>query len=331
MNRYIFKDIAIAITGLLLGACGNKGVTEFHETNRDNIIDGTSLIVAIDDNLPPINSFAIPIMAGDTLIIQDYRATDLVYTAYDVNKDRTIGRFGKYGAGPGEVGNPLFSFYNKHGKTLYVGNGTRGKLSSFHLPEAVADSTCDAVDRLPIDFTQGILYPYALDESTVLCTTYSDLSSRVSNLSTFNLDTGEFALVDSVALGERIGIAVSEKDNLIFAVDKLHDIIRILDLHGNARRIVYGPDYDENVEKNDYFFSESEICGDKVASIYTGRNSEKYRNTIILTDLDGNYIKTLHFDDTVHGMQYHGKTGRLYLTTTGEPQIGYIELDKIPD
>lgn len=330
MIQFKYKTVFFAVTVSLLGACGNKTVTEYHEGERNNVVDGTSLMVSIDDNLPPINSFSIPIMAGDTLIIQDYRSSDMVYTAYDVNNDRTIGRFGKYGAGPGEMGNPLFSFYNKYTNTLYVGNGTRGKLSSFHLPEALTDSTYDAVDILPMDFTIGILYPYALNESTVLCTTYSDLSSRDSNLSTFNLDTGEIAVVDSVALGKRIGIAVSEKDNLIFSVDKLHDAIRILDLDGSVRRIVYGPDYDENVEENDYFFSESEICGDMVASIYTGRNSEKYRNKIILTDLEGNYIKTLHFDAVVQGIQYHDKTGRLYLTTTGEPQIGYIELDKIP-
>lgn len=331
MNQFIYKYIAVTMTGLLLGACGSKSVNEHHESNRNNIVDGTSLIVSIDDNLPPINSFSIPIMAGDTLVILDYRATDLLCTAYDIYNDCTIGRFGKFGAGPGEMGNPLFSFYNKYGKTLYIGNGNRGKLSYFHLPEAVSDSTYDAIDRLPMDFTKGILYPYALDESTVLCTTYPDLSNRVSNLSRMNLDTGEIIVIDSMAIGDRMGIAVSEKDNLIFSVDKEHDEIRILSLDGKLRSIVYGPDYDENVEKNDYFFSESEICGNQVASIYTGRNSEKYRNKIILTDLDGRYLKTLHFDASVHGMQYHDKTGRLYLTTTGEPQIGYIELDKITD
>ena len=326
-------NIIISITVFFLAACGNTGVTEYHEGKRDNVIDGTSLMISIDDNLPPIHSLAAPIMAGDTLIIQDYRATDHMYTAYDIYNDSTIGRFGKIGGGPGEVGNPLFCFYNRYDRNLYVGNGMRGKISCLYLPEAVSDSTYDAVDRMPMDFTKGILYPHVINESTVMCTTYPNLSTRVSRISTLNLNTGEITVIDSLAPDDNIraGIVVSEKDNLIFSADKQHDMIRLLDMDSNLRGIVYGPDYDENVEKDDYFFSDSEICGDIVASIYTGRNSENERNKIILTDLDGRYLKTLLFDATVWGMQYHDKTGRLYLTTKGEPQIGYIKLDKITD
>lgn len=331
MIQFKYKAVFFAVTVSLLGACGNKTVTEYHEGSRDNIVDGTSLIVSIDDKLPPIHSFAVPIMAGDTLVILDYRSTDLLCTAYDIYNDCTIGRFGKYGSGPGEMGNPLFRFYNKYDKNLYIGNGSRGKLSCLYLPDAVSDSTYGVVDRMPMDFYRGILSPHVVDVSTVLCTTYSDITARDSRLSRLNLDTGEITALDSVSRGERVGITVSEKDDLIFMADKLHDAIRILDLEGNLRSIVYGPEYDENIEDNDYFFSVSEICGKQVASTYTGRKLEKERSVIILTDLNGKYLKTIRFDATIHGIQYHDKTGRLYLTTTGEPQIGYIELDKIPD
>lgn len=333
MNRTICKLAVASLMCLIVGACGSKAVTEYHEGSRDNVIDGNSLMVSIDDNLPMIHSFSVPILAGDTLIILDYRSTDFLFTAYDIYSDSTIGRFGKYGFGPGEAGNPLLSFYNKYNKNLYLGNGNRGKLSSFYLPEAVSDSTYDAVDRLTMDFYNGILSPYVIDESTVLCTSFTDITSRSSRLSKFNLDTGGITAVDSINPfeGTKVGLAVSEKDNLIFSGDKQHDLIRILSLDGKLRGLVYGPEYDENVEEYDYFFSKSEICGNQVASTYTGRNLEPERSIIIFTDLNGKYIRTLRFDATIHGMQYHNKTRRLYLTTVGEPQIGYIELDKIQD
>lgn len=333
MNRNSYRYVILALTALLLGACKNNAIMEYHEGNRDNVIDGTSLMVSIDDKLPPIHSFAVPIMAGDTLVIMDYRASDFLFTAYDIYNDSTIGKFGKYGSGPGEAGNPLFRFYNKYDKNLYIGNGMRGKLSSFYLPEAVSDSTYDAVDGITVNFFRGILSPNVIDESNVLCTTYSDIKARDSRISNFNIKTGDITVLDSVAPGDRAmtGIAVAEKENLIFSFDRQHDLIRILDLDGNLRRIIYGPEYDENVEKNDYFFSASEICGDKVAVTYTGRKLETERSVILLMDLEGKYLKTLRFDATIHGIQYHDKTGRLYMTTTGEPQIGYIELDKIPD
>lgn len=333
LKRFIHNFLVIAMAGLILGSCGGKTVSEYHEGNRDDVIDITSLIVSIDDNLPPIHSFAAPIMAGDTLIILDYRSTDLLCTAYDIYNDSTIGRFGKFGAGPGDIGNPLVRFYNKFNNNLYIGSGTTGYISSFYLPEAVSDSTYDAIDRLPMDFNKGILSTRVIDDSTVMCTTYTDLASRDSRISRLNLNTGVITVIDTVApdVKKKIGITVSVKDNLIFSGDKEHDVIRIFDLDGQLRSIIYGPEYDENVEENDYFFSLSEICGNRVASTYTGRKLEKERSIIILTDLNGRYLKTLRFDETIHGLQYHDKTGRLYLTTTGVPQIGYIELDKIFD
>lgn len=331
LNRFIYNFLSFIIIWSVLVSCDKKTTNEYYEETRNNVIDGTSLMVSIGDKLPPIHSFAVPIIAGDTLIILDYRSTDRMCTAYDIYNDTTIGRFGKYGSGPGEIGNPLFRFYNKYNKNLYIGNAMRGKLSFFHLPEAVSDSTIDAIDGPTIDFYRGILSPYVLNDSTVLCTAYSDLRSRDSRLSKLNTHTGELTMIDTLTNGDKVmaGIAVSEKDNLIFSVDRQHDLIRILDLNGKVLRRVYGPEYDENAEEDDYFFSVSEICGNQVASTYTGRNLEKERSIIIFTDLEGRYLKTLHFDETIHGMQYHDKTRRLYLTTKGEPQIGYIELDKI--
>lgn len=332
MNRFICNHTVVTLLMCIsLVACSNNTIKEYHETSRNNVIDIASLIVSIEDNLPPINSFAVPIIAGDTLILLDYRSTDFLFTAYDIYNDSVIGRFGKYGTGPGEAGNPLFRFYNKYNKNLYIGNANRGKLTSYHLPESVSDSTYNAIERMPMDFFKGILSPYVIDESIVICTTYSDLTARDSRLSTLNLDTGEISVIDSMAPRMTAAIAVSEKDNLIYSADIKHDLIRLFDLDGKLYGVVYGPEYDENSDENDYYFSTSEICGNQVASIYTGRNSEKRRSRIIMTDLKGRYIKTLRFDETIHGMQYHDKTGRLYLTTTGEPQIGYIELDKIPD
>ncbi len=333
MNKMLFKQTSAFAILLFLGACGGKGVSEYHEEKRDKVIDGTALMVSIDDNLPPIHSFAVPILAGDTLIIQDFKSTDLLYTAYDIYNDSTIGRFGKFGNGPGEMGNPFLAFYNKYDRTLYTGNNNSGKLVGFHLPEAVSDSTYDAVDKISMNFYNGILYPHVLNDSTVLCTIYDNFSSRVSLLSRLNLNTGEITVTDSVASDEkaRFGIAVSEKDNLIYTADKQRDLIRILNLDGEVQSIIYGPEYDENINDNNSFFTVSEICGKKVASVYTGLDHGADRDKIIITDLDGRYIATLKFDAIVWGMAYHDKTGRLYLTTKGEPQIGYIEIDKIRD
>ena len=333
MNKFPLNYFLISLITLMFGACsGSKEVTEYHEGKRDKVIDGPSLMVSIDDNLPPIHSFSIPVIAGDTLIIEDLESTDLVYTAYDVYKDHTIGRFGKFGNGPGEI-KPILVFYNKYDKTLYAGNSSNSKIVGFYLPKAISDSIYNAVDKIAVNIYEGILYPQVINDSTVLCTVYGNLSSRATMLSKFNLNTGKFTAIDSVAPYEKakFGIAVSEKDDLIFTADRLRDMIRILNLDGEVQSIIYGPEYDETPTEYNSYFSRSEICGNKIASTYSGFEPEGDRDKLIITDLNGRYIKTLKFDAIIHGMAYHDKTGRLYLTTAGEPQIGYIELDKITD
>lgn len=335
MNRSNFKSTVISMMTLLLGACGGNSVSEYHEEKRNNVTDGTSIIVSIDDKLPPIHSLAVPVMAGDTLVIQDFKSTDLMYTAYDIYKDKTIGRFGRFGNGPGEVANPLLLFYNKYNRTLYVGNSSRGKLVGFHLPEAVADTSYHAIDKLTMDFFKGILYPQVMDENTVLCTTYQDLTTRASKICRLDLNSGEISVIEDVDSAANVSrcIAVSEENKKIYSADKQRDLIRILSLDGEVIRTIYGPEYEDNINENDSYFAEVQVCGDKLAFVYTGpdSDSDKRYDKIILTDLDGKYLKTLVFDETIWGMAYHDKTGRLYLTTKGEPQIGYIELDKISD
>lgn len=107
--------------------------------------------------------------------------------------------------------------------------------------------------------------------------------------------------------------------------------IRIHNLDGEVIKTIYGPEYKDNVNKKDSYFAEIQKCGNILAFIYTGPDADKRYDKIILIDLDGKYLKTLVFDATIWGLAYHEKTGCLYMTTKGDPQIGYIELDKIQD
>lgn len=107
--------------------------------------------------------------------------------------------------------------------------------------------------------------------------TYPDLSTRVSRISTLNLESVESNVIDSVFSNEKVrtAIAISEKDNLIFSADKEHDMIRIIDLDCKIRGIVFGPEYSEKTNEYEYCFSVSEICDNIVASLYTERDMKK--------------------------------------------------------
>ena len=48
---------------------------------------------------------------------------------------------------------------------------------------------------------------------------------------------------------------------------------------------------------------------------------------IIILDFNGNYLKTMRLNDRIVDMVYHEGTGRLYVSTDGDPQFGYIQID----
>ncbi len=150
-----------------------------------------------------------------------------------------------------------------------------------------------------------------------------------------NLITEKATPLDSVTYYDnaRFAITVAPERDMIFAADRRQDIISIYSMDGKLRRRIFGPDYTGALNKKDRFFSVSAVCKDKVAIIYSGRNSvtpvQITSKNIVITDLDGSYIKTLDFDFSINDIAYHAETNRLYMTTDGEPQFCYLPLDKL--
>ena len=49
-------------------------------------------------------------------------------------------------------------------------------------------------------------------------------------------------------------------------------------------------------------------------------------DVIMVFDIEGNYQNSMKFDTQLNSMVYHSVTNRIYLTTQGTPQIGYVQL-----
>lgn len=339
--KNIFLWIYAATIYILVSACtgGKQDVTVRHEGERNNVIEVSEQIISITDHLPNMHTHTGFISDGDTMLLHDPEAADLQITAYDINSEKTVGRFGKFGNGPGEISNTGAHFYSKtHGK-LYAINANRNKFISFTLSEAIADTNYNAIDEYDLSVRAGdniITNPYYINDSTVICNLFvpnmtggpNSMTTRIAN---YNLITHATTIIDSIAPNEPVRgpIAVSEKHGKIFACDGYQDKIRLFSLNGKLLTYIYGPEYQEKIDRHRSYFSTPVWCNDKVAAIYNGTKSSIDRENIIIFDKDGNYIATLKFPFTIYDIAYHERTGRLYLSTYGEPQFGYIELDKV--
>lgn len=327
------KVLIPTVVSLVYLSCGrgNDG-SVIHEGTRNNITEITSdLIVSIDDKLPILHASGM-ILAGDTLLYGDLINDEFKFTAYDISDNKTIGRFGKHGSGPGELANFGAIFYDGNSHNLYLSEANQGKVLGFYLPEAISNTEYVPFVKFNMDFNgghNGYNCPHYINDSTVICSIMvrnpesRSFSTHIGNL---NLTTQEVTVIDSLPDNDNISytIAVSTESDKIFAVGRIQDEIRIYNLKGNLIRTIYGPDNDGRIEKRRNFFANVILCGDKVLAVYAG-GSEKNGREIIVMGHDGRYMKTLRFEMPLRDIIYHDKTDRLYISTDDTPQFGYIE------
>lgn len=333
MNSRSNKLLIAVMSSMILFSCTNNGdnTTVYNEGTRDNIIEITDTIISIDHKLPILHPCEL-ILTGDTLLFADPQSTDLSFTAFDLNRDTVIGRFGKHGGGPGELANYGGIFYDANARQLYVTEASKGKIYGFYLPEAIANQDYTPFVKLNMNFnggSNGYASPHYINDSTIICSVLvrndkaRSFSSHIGNL---NLISGTVSVIDSIPDSDNIrySIVVLPDRDMVVAAGKVKDEIRIYNLNGALKSTIYGPDYDETVVNSKRYFSRLITCGDKIAAIYAG-GSEQNGHDIVVMDLTGKYLKTIRFEQPLHNIKYHPKSDRLYVVTDDTPQFGYIE------
>lgn len=329
LNHFI---IATGVS-LMLISCGadNQSSSVMHIGKRDNIVAvQTDCIVPIDDSLPIMHTCGIT-LCGDILLFDDHINDELKFTAYDISQGKVAGRFGRSGNGPGELANYGATFYDGSSNTLYVTEANQGKVFGFYLPDAISNPEYIPFIKAGMNFVGGsnaYNTPHYINDSTVICSTFirdKETGSFSSHIGRLNLITQSVSVIDTVSGndGIRYGIAVSP-ENMIYAISRTHDEIRIYDINGNLVKTIYGPDYEEKMVKRRKYFYRTVFCGEKILSVYAGGKDGKGHDIVVM-DRDGKYVKTIRFSIPLQDIAYHGKTDRLYISTDATPQFGYIE------
>lgn len=323
----------IPILLLILYSCGNK--SEEWCTTRDNHVK--VVVTPIDGGLPAIHAFSGITVCDDILLIHDYTSTDRQFLAYDILNDRYLGSFGTYGNGPGEIINFGCVFYNPVDHIVYGVNGNKWEISGFNLDSAVIDPDIKAFKKVELNSSGGrfpINNATYLNDSTVICTLYmpnKDNTKICTYLAVCDLTTGITRSIDSVEPKWKVRnqIAVSARDSLIVATDSNRDRIRLYDLDGNLKKAIYGPDYIEQGNRGNSYYASPVIVGNRIYVVYSGKDLMEQRcgKEIIVMDLDGKYLETLCPDIEISSIDYHEKTGRLYMSLEGDIQFGYIQLN----
>lgn len=322
------KMLAAVVAAVTLLSCGSGG-----REARDVI--ETVQIVSIDDLLPPLHNGALLAMAGDTLLIVDTKSTDMMVTAFDLSGDSVVGRFAPFGNGLGEVcniGQPIVTPGSRHLFLIDYGSWSVKRYdidSALNCPDYMA-VTVDQLD----DNSQG--FPdrcVALTDSIVvgrLIIPSPEGRGYTQGLCNYNLYSGEMGVFDGGELlpGFKSIAVASVDDNLVVELGSNRDAIRMYSFDGKLIKTIFGPEYHEDkLTRHTTFFSKAIVARGKIYAVYSGGGEEYHGSDIVEMTLGGDYLRTLHTDLPIISLAYHEKSDRIYISTSGETQFGYL----IPD
>ena len=341
LNKHNFIGLMLS-SALMLALCscgqGAGSVQTVHHSERNNIEEAT--LVSIDDSLPMLHDASFFRWFGDTLIINDHNSTDKVFHAYDIIHGKYLGAFGKFGAGPGELNNFGSLFSNPKNRNLYCINGGTERIVRFDVDSALNDSLYRPVDIVRVQSGSNGLFkhPYNLryfNDSMLICCIkmhHPETHKLENYLGRLDMLTGESDIIGDImrpVLGRNNNMTVSLDDSLIVMYSYDQDRIRLCNLDGEVFKIITGPNYSKEPSRGIEHFYKTTIGGDRLFAVYLNRPliGKDKRSDIIVMDLEGNYLKTYRLYCHIWNMVYNESTHRLYVSTDGDPQFGYIQID----
>lgn len=338
MKQVYFKILPNLIVFLFFLSCRQGSGSSLEEWcgKRDRIEEVE--LCSIEEKLPAIHSSSTLFMSGDTLIVHDFKSTDMQFFAYDIKEDKYIGQFGKFGEGPGEIANVGNVMLDPNNKMLYCLNGSKWQIEGFDIPAALSDPGYRSFFKTKLKEIDGIspiiITGKLINDSIAYCEVrlpdadWREISSRIGRL---NLNDGSLMLIEESGNDKksRNYLTLSLKNKLIVSTAWTHDRVRLFDLEGNLKKVIYGPDYtDSQKNPNKEYYSYVCIGRDGIYAAYMNDDirRKQFATDIIVMDLDGKYQKTLHVGKFITGIQYNETYNRIYISTTAYPQFGYIQL-----
>lgn len=316
---------------LTICSCSRGDSQNVYADERDNVEKAE--FVAIDDSSLIVNRSAELLIIGDTLLLRENRSTDYVFTAVDLNTQKSIGKFGKVGNGPGKLANCGGMFFNPRDSMVCVLNYSKWQIDGFPIHAALANSEYLGQRLLKFKADSGsntMQHPFMADDSTIVCMKYAlDGSTHkfTPTIGEFNIASGDGKTLEKNADESSTGrsMVFVPESGFIYVADRHNDRLQKFDRDGNLLLTVYGSDYDDSFDNRNDAFGSITFGDGKLFTTYRDPN-DKEAGIIHVFDEDCKYLKTLRLDNRVIFIAYHKQNHRLYLNVDSEPQFGYIQL-----
>lgn len=333
------KQLITLLLLLLFLGCSRNSEIEIYQDSRDNIIDVKEQIKEVDTGDLLLSGNISPTIFGGYLAIKDPQSPENMIYFFDSKSYKYLGCTCRHGQGPGEVVSMGDIMWNEDRKEFYLPDYGSNKIYTYDINQVLADSL-----HLPSikgnmnnkSFPGTIIYVNDT-LSYVKVINPTSVSSFEEEVGRWNLQTGEIHTFPYKHRGlkvYRFNFTASVDDGIIVETNSRYDLVTILDLEGNLKCNIHGPNWDSDGDRKQHFGGVV-IYKNYIISCYDGSSwsdASKFKLCHVF-DLDGNYIKTLNIG---LGFNYFtvDKTNHRLIFCFDDidiDQIGYLDLDGILD
>lgn len=316
-------------------SCSKSTDMEKHQSKRKNITKVKNNIIEIINDDVLIGSASRLYLTEDYLIIKDIKSPDMLIHLFNRNNYQYLTSAIPRGQGPGEITLSGHIEVYEEKKELYLSD--HGKLKIFTYP---IDSILNNPYYLPTvkmglnnsQFPSEYLYI-----NDTLC--YARIMEPTGDFGhneaagRWNMQTGEIVKMKYThpkVRTKRINIAVFMEHQTFVECYANHDLMTIMDLDGNLKYNVYGPNWNDGKIIQIYHFKDVVTRGNQIIASYSGKDMQGniLPEKLLIFNLNGDYIKTLDIGYKIIDLCYDERNDRLLFSFDDEIQFGYLPLDK---
>lgn len=148
----------------------------------------------------------------------------------------------------------------------------------------------------------------------------------------WNMKTGkisEMAYENKKIDKKRITFTASKEHSMYVECYNNYDLMTICDLDGNLRYNIYGPDWTDTPNKNEYF-THVLFCKNKIVASFAGDNeSSDLPTELIIFSTHGDYIKTVNVGYPISDFCFDKENDRIIMSLDDEMQLAYLDFSLI--
>lgn len=342
-NKTFLETISIFVCFFVFAGCHHDEHGKYFDSDERMIeIDGYLHPIDVDENDVLLSDFATPYVLNDYLVVTDTKTTDnLIHIFGRENFDYQFSLAPK-GNGNREIANLVALIPNEKDNLFHVIDYGKAGLLTYPMDSILKNHQYAPQMTQKINIKQVSLEMCYMSDtlSYGLFTKFNSKGYYWFSTAKFNLTTGEISYMPyevhpSIKIEKkRVTLAVSPEYDLYVEAHLYRDLFTMCSLDGKLKWNIYGDEWNKRSNPPHSYTRDISFCNNKIVAAYSGEpdtetGSGYTHHKLVIFDLAGNHLKTLHTEKAIIKICYDNRYDRLILVLSDDTLLWYLNLKDV--